>query len=160
MRRKLFSGTGLSIVAFLTGLVLASTATAQTVTPPVREPANAAVIKTLISAHKLLAEANHDYDGHRAKAAQEVHEAVMALGHHRHPKAQPGTTPNNGAGVPPKGGNGGQQKTHEPQSVSDGQLQQAQQLLQAALTQLGNHPKAAASVKAAIAEINLALSIK
>ena len=50
---------------------------------------------------------------------------------------------------------------HEPQATSDAQLREAQQLLQGALTQLnGKHPKATANVKAAIAEINMALAIK
>jgi hypothetical protein len=33
-------------------------------------------------AHRLLAEADHDYSGHRAKAAHHVHLALEDLGHH------------------------------------------------------------------------------
>ena len=47
------------------------------------------VLKELHHAHRLLEEANHDYDGHRAKAAEELHKAIKALEatvpHHHHP---------------------------------------------------------------------------
>jgi hypothetical protein len=45
-------------------------------------------------AHKLLSEADHDYDGHRARAAHEVHLALEELGaHHSHATvASSGTT--------------------------------------------------------------------
>jgi hypothetical protein len=160
MRRKLFCGTGWSILALLAGLAQVSTAMAQTTNAAVKESARAELIQTLRSAHKLLVTADHDYDGHRAKAAEEVHKALKELGYH-HKKAQPGSPTANGAAVPPKAAHTGEPKMHQPQATSDAQLQQAQQLLQGVLTQLtGKHPKANVNVKTAIAEINTALAVK
>ena len=151
MRRNLNCVIGLLISMFFAGL--ASTASAQ-------ETANAELIKTLASAHMLLVSADYDYNGHRAKAAKEVHNTLEELGYH-HKKAKSGLTPNNGVVVSPKAAHAGQQKIHEPQATSDAQMREAQQLLQGALTQLnGKHPNATANVKAAIAEINMALAIK
>jgi hypothetical protein len=138
---------------------LASTALAQTTSA--KQTSHAQLVETLKSAQRLLVSANHDYDGHRAKAAQEVHNALKGLSYHHHKKVQSGVTPNNGTAIPPKAAQASQQKVHEPQATSDAQLREAQQLLQGALTQLnGNHPKTATNVKAAIAEINMALAIK
>ena len=155
MRRKLNCVIGLSISMFFAGL--ASTALAQA-TPTT--PSAAGLIKTLKKAHHLLAHANKDYDGHRAKAAEEVHKALKELGYH-HKKAKPGTPSSSGAIVAPKVAHAGHPKIHEPQAASDAQLREAQQILQGAVTQFnGKHPKAAANVTAAIAEINTALMIK
>ena len=102
-------------------------------------------IKELHKAHHLLAEADHDYGGHRAKAAEEVHKALKELGH-----AKPHVP---GAGKPKSGG--------EPQAVSDGQLREAQQMLKDALPHLNkNHPRAHANIEAAIAQITLALDYR
>ena len=79
MRRNLLLGTG-SLIVFLVGLATTSTAVAQTQKAAGVAPAQAEAIKALRSAHKLLAEADHDYDGHRAKAAKEVHKALKELG--------------------------------------------------------------------------------
>jgi hypothetical protein len=160
MRRKLFCGTGLSIFALLAGLAQVSTAMAQTGPAAAKQSAHAELIQTLRSAHRLLVAADHDYDGHRAKAAEEVHKALKELGYH-HKKAQTGTTPTNGEAVPPKAAQAGQPRVHQPQATSDAQLRQAQQLLQGVLTQLtAKHPKANVNVKTAITEINTALAIK
>jgi hypothetical protein len=155
MRRNSSCIVGLSISLLFAGW--ASTVMAQT-TPPAKSAAHAELIKTLRSAHKLLAQADRDYDGHRAKAAEEVHKALKELGYH-HKKAQSASTPKNGAAA--KVAHAAAPKVHEPQATSDAQLRQAQQILQGALTQMsGKHPKATANVKAAIAEINTALAIK
>ena len=140
---------------FLGGLGLASLASGQAVANT--QSAHAGLIKTLRQAHELLINADHDYDGHRAKAAEEVHNALKELGHHPK-KANTG----NGAATKPKAAKTGGGKTHESQATSDAQLQQALQLLQGTLTHLnsGKHPKAAAKVKAAITELNTALKIK
>jgi hypothetical protein len=157
MRRTLVFGIGLALLA---SLALVSTAMAQATTPVVQGMAQKELIKTLRSAHRLLVAADHDYDGHRAKAAKEVHNALKELGY-QHKKVQPASTPANGAVVAPKAGRTGQPRVHEPQANSDAQLLEAKGLLQGALTQLtGKHPTATAKVKAAIAEINTALSIK
>lgn len=152
MRRNLSCVIGLSISIFFAGL--ASTASAQA-TP------HAELIKTLRHAHWLLAHADHDYDGHRAKAAEEVHKALKDLGY-QHKKPQPGLAPAKGAGVPPQAAPGGQPKGHEPQPNSDTQLREAKALLEGALTHINGsrHPGAAANLKAAIFEIHTALKIK
>ncbi len=155
MRRNLSCIIGLLFVMLFAGL--ASAALAKAV--PAKGTANAELIQTLKSAHRLLVSADYDYEGHRAKAAKEVRNTLEELGHH-HKKAQPGLTSNNGA-VPPKAAHASHEKVHEPQATSDAQLREAQQLLQGALTQLNvRHPQATASVKAAITEINMALAIK
>jgi 5S rRNA maturation endonuclease (ribonuclease M5) len=134
MHRKILVG------AISSAVVLASLASLGVAQAP--KTVKAAVIEDLHKAHKLLVLADHDYDGHRARAAEEVHKALKELGHaskkhHREPH--------------PK----------EPQSASDAQLREAQQLLQAALTHLStHHPRAHANVQAAIGEIGKALAIR
>ena len=156
MRRNTSCIIGLLILMFFAGV--ASAALAQAI--PAKGTANAELIETLRSAHRLLVSADYDYEGHRAKAAKEVRNTLEELGRH-HKKAKPGLTPNKGAVVPPKAAHVSQEKVHEPQATSDAQLREAQQLLQGALTQLNvKHPNATANVKAAIAEINMALAIK
>ena len=155
MCRNLSCVTGLSISLFFVGL--ASTTWAQAT--PVKESPHAEVIKILRHAHRLLVIADHDYDGHRAKAAAEVHKALKELGYH-HPKAQPAKPAANGTVVPP---HAGQPKVHEAQATSDQQLREASAHLEKALNRLtstGKHPKATANVRAAIAEIKTALKIK
>ena len=162
MRRNLCCLMGLSISLFFAGL--ASTASAQTTTP-VKESPHAELIKTLRHAHRLLVHANHDYQGHRAKAAEEVHKALRELGFHP-PKAQPASTPANGNVVPPQAApaaHTGQPKMYELQANSDDQMREAKLHLEKAfkhLTRTGKHPKATANVQTAIAEVDMALGIK
>jgi hypothetical protein len=107
-----------------------------------------------------LTHADHDYDGHRAKAAEEVHKALKELGHH-HKKAAPAPVAAPGAVVATKPVHASAPKVREPQAASDAKLREAKDILQAVSTHLtGKHPKAAANVQAAIAEINTALAIK
>jgi len=136
---------GIGLLTFLFGLALGSTSFAQAVAT------KAELIQELRSAHKLLAEADHDYDGHRAKAAAEVHKAIKELegkhaGKNHHSastvKVKPAKEP----------------AIHEPQATSDAQLQQAESILQGLQTK--NYPKVTANVTAAITEINTALKIK
>ena len=103
MRRNLLCGSLLSVV-------LAAFAAAQTTNPTRTATAKTAAATTtpaissspttgsighgahgqlrasLHWAHKLLVEADHDYDGHRARAAHEVHRALEELDGHHHPK--------------------------------------------------------------------------
>ena len=159
MRRKFFWEIGLSLLVVLAAL--ASAASAQTATTPApKQPAKAQLVQALKSAHQLLAAADRDYNGHRARAAQEVRKALKELGCH-HKTAQAGSTPNNGAVAPKQTASSGQPPVHEPQANSDAQLRQSQQILQGVLKQIGaRHPKAAADVKTAIGEINAALSVR
>jgi hypothetical protein len=119
-------------------------------------------MKELRAAHLLLAEADHDYQGHRAKAAKEVHKALSELGYHHHPTtAHPGTAIPGGAVATRKAAAVHQSVAHEPQATSDTQLRKARQILRGALTQLNSRrPKAAADLRAAIGEIDRALSIR
>jgi hypothetical protein len=151
------------MLTLLVGLAFGSTCHAQaasavstTATGP-----RAALIKQLRSAHKLLVIADHDYDGHRARAAEEVHKAIRDLeGKNHAPKIQTGstTTPASGTATPQKARRSG---PREPQGTSDAQLNQALAVLKSVQTELnGHHPRAAANVAAAIGQINTALSIK
>ena len=158
MRCNLLCGLGLSILVLLAGLSLASFAAAQG--GPATPSAHAELIKTLLQARRLLVHADHDYDGRRAKAVEEVDKALKELGHH-HKKAQPAATPANGVVVPPTVAHAHQPKIHEPQGNSDAQLREAMQLIQGALTQMqGKHPKATANLNAAVVHLNTALKIK
>ena len=82
MRCKSILEAGLSL--FVTLVVVGSSGLAQTAAAPT---ANAQLVQALKTAHKLLATADRDYDGHRALAAQEVRKAMAALGYHRRKKA-------------------------------------------------------------------------
>ena len=146
-------------LALSAGLLTAATvAAAPTKVPPPVDPAVAPFVKVLHEVVLLLNEANHDYDGHRAKAVHEVHNAIHAL--HPHRKAvRPGTTPT------PKPPTVKQPAPKEDQAKSDAQLKAAIQALQTVQTQLSSstaahHKKAAADLQAAIAELNTALAIK
>jgi hypothetical protein len=157
-------GLGLTIAAFLGSLSLASLASAQTVaTPPAAGTAKHAVMESLRQAHRLLVEADHDYDGHRAKAAEAVHRAIRELeGKHHGKKVQAGSVAAAGAGaVISKPAKVKQPAVHEAQANSDAQLRQAQAILQQVQAELNaHHPKAVAHTTEAITEINTALSLK
>ena len=111
MRRNLSCVLGLSITVVFSGLV--ATALAQTTSSTYPQ-----LIETLRHAHRLLVHADHDYDGHRAKAAEEVHKALVDLGY-RAKKAQPALTltPATGGVAAPQVVQNGQPKVHEPQGV-------------------------------------------
>ena len=149
MRRTSFHKTGLSLFVVL--VAVESAALAQTV--PTRRQhytypqqtvsvalaptaatssANSQLVQALKSARTLLATANHDYNGHRASAAQEVRMAMAALGY-RPKKAQAISTVNPGAAA-------GQAAIRKTQANSDAQLGQAQQILQGVLAQTGARP--------------------
>ena len=105
--------------------------------------AGSQLAQSLQSAHKLLAEADHDYHGHRAEAEHKVHMALKEMGLTsavRETKVRSG-------------------KSHErePQAASDAKLREAQKILEGIST-TGN-PAVAEHVKGAIKEINTALSI-
>jgi hypothetical protein len=168
---------GLSISFVLGGIDLASvnsaqaaTTTAPSATVPTTTPqvttvttsAHSGLIQSLHHAHSLLVHADHDYDGFRAKAAEEVHKALIDLGYH-HKKSTSPTTVTNGTVTKPSTAvvASGHGKLHEPQGKSDAQLRQALQILVGAQSALnGKHPKAAANVSAAISNINTALAHK
>jgi hypothetical protein len=163
MSRNLLFALGLSVSFVLAGLMFESPAVARQVNKRAAKAlATTEVVSALKTAHQLLTVADHDYDGHRALAAREVHQALKELGH-RQGNAQAGAlgTANPSATGANKAALTGQTKGNESQASSDAQLRQAQQLLQGALPYISpRHPKAAGNVKAAIGQINTALAIK
>jgi hypothetical protein len=104
------------------------------VTPVHAAPANTTAL--LDDAYATLAQAKHDYKGHRVKAMKQIELALGEVG----------------AKVSGKG------KNHEPQGTSDAQLRAAQGLLQEAKGGLSG--KGLKHVDNAIAQINDALAIK
>jgi hypothetical protein len=104
------------------------------VTPVHAQSATATVL--LDDAYATLAQAKHDYKGHRVKAMKQIDAALGVLG----------------VKVSSKG------KNHEPQGTSDAQLRAAQGLLQQASAGLSG--KALKHVNKAIDEISDALAIK
>jgi hypothetical protein len=150
MRSSLSIGLRLSISALLVAGIV-SLASAQTTTAATN---HAAILKTLHEAHHLLVHADHDYDGHRAKAAEAVHRAIREIEGKHHRAAQSTT----GAATATHTGQG---KMHEAQGTSDSQLKQALGLLKSLSSYSGaKHPKVSAHVSEAISEICTALKIK
>jgi hypothetical protein len=108
------------------------------------------MISLLRTAHARLQQADHDYQGHRARAANHVVSALRHLG-------APGLP---GSGIAPGVG-------RLPQAQSDGylrdalfRLNQVQNELGTRVNRVAHHGSARSQVSAAIGEINLALSIR
>jgi hypothetical protein len=130
------------------------------------------VIHELHEAHTLLEHADHDYDGHRAKAAEEVHKAITELEHKhgKHASLAQGAKGKPGAGkglaaaiqkFKGKGGKFAKGKEKEPQGASDAQLRRAHEILAKTEPELKKHAEAAAmNVGKAMGEIKIALKIK
>jgi hypothetical protein len=153
---------GIGAWALLIGLAAGSTALAQAVTHQREAKARekAELVQELRAAHKLLTEADHDYDGHRARAAEAVHRAIKELAGNHHPKKVPAAAGTAGvAAAAPVAKK--KSAVREPQAASDAQLHQAQTILLGLQPELNaRHPKAAVHVTSAISEINTALKIK
>ena len=166
MRRRVLSLIGCSLIICLagTGPQSAVLAVVPGAIVPTTSPHHQ-IMQSLKAAHRLLSEADHDYQGHRHLAAEEVHQAIEELAHHHHKTGIVKTgivAGSTATGVlvakPKNAAHSPQGKVHESQAESDSQLQQA---LEAALQRLGaSHAKAAANVHAAIAQINIALSVR
>ncbi|HUA39077.1 MAG TPA: hypothetical protein VMA35_11850 [Candidatus Sulfopaludibacter sp.] len=90
----------------------------------------------LNDAYATLAQAKHDYKGHRVRAMKQIEAALGEMG----------------AKISSTGRN------HEPQGTSDAQLRAAQGLLEQASAGLSG--KALKHVQAAISQISIALSIR
>jgi hypothetical protein len=144
-----------ALAALLFGAAAAGPSAAQGAKKNSTTPAHTPIIAGLHQTHALLQQANHDYDGYRAKAAHQVTKAIHVLDHHK--KHNPGTTrPSNN-----------QPPIREDQAKSDAQLRQAAQQLQTILNQLSSLPtadlraaEAIPHVRAAIADIGTALQIR
>ena len=107
---------------------------------------------------KLLQAADHDYQGHRAQAIHDIHQAIHAL----HPTANHNKSSAPGGKVTGKNVTAkGQGANKEPQAVSDAQLKQAIAQLNTVQGQLKAAPPAALhSVQAAVKQLQVALTIK
>ncbi|MDB5310008.1 MAG: hypothetical protein JWO38_4210 [Gemmataceae bacterium] len=147
-----YFGNRLAVAA---GLALVPTAVATPAAPGRTQPVHhkgahsgSMVASELHAAHALLVKADHDYQGHRAKAAHEVAAAIREIAgtHHHH----------TGTGNHPAG----QARTKIPQGTSDAHLTQASQILTAALGKLPAGHKATANIQAAINEIQTAFKIR
>jgi hypothetical protein len=106
-----------------------------------RMPANPADVQAVTQAYRLLSQADHDYQGHRAKAMKHLHQAGRVLG------------------VALKGDG----KAGEQQGTSDSQLKQAQSVLQQMSANNASgprHQRAMQHVQSALGEVQTALSIK
>jgi hypothetical protein len=135
----------------------------------------AAVLAQLHTAHALLLKADHDYSGHRAKAAHEVSEAIHAITGHKHVagagqnKGGLNVAGQNKGGLNAAGqNNGGLNAAGQnnvgagkmPQAQSDAHLKQAAQILTQALSQMPAGHQATGKVQAAVTHIGTALKIK
>ena len=126
MKINLFLRLPLLLAVVLLVLGLATQAQAQAASP----------VTLLDDAYATLAQAKHDYKGHRVKAMKQIE---LALGE--------------------KGGKvSGKGKVREPQGTSDAQLRAAQALVKEAAAGLSG--KALKHANAAISQITTALSIK
>jgi hypothetical protein len=107
-----------------------------------RTGANPADVQAITQAYKLLAQADHDYQGHRIKAMKHLHQAGKVLGINLK----------------------GEGKTsNEGQGTSDTQLKQAQTMLHQMTSNSVSgkrHQRALQHVNNALTELNTALSIK
>jgi hypothetical protein len=144
----------------LTGLFLVEGAARVSAFPPATSATSPkkTVVTQLRATRTLLQQADHDYQGHRAKA---VHEITLAI----HALVPPKKTRPRPAGIKPAPGIARPDRNNESQAVSDTQLKQAMQqlnTLQPQITSLtsGNVTAASAAVTKAIQELQTALQIK
>jgi hypothetical protein len=107
----------------------------------------------LVSAHTMLAHADHDYDGHRAMAMKEIQAAIHDLAGTAHVKARAHAHVRYYRYHPTKAS-----KEPENQNASDYQLRSAENLLEQASAGLSGD--AYQHVNSAIAHLNTALSVR
>jgi hypothetical protein len=154
----------LSVLALVVSPVLAAPPAKTTTGKAAASTTNTGeLVTTLHQAKTLLETAIHDYDGHRAKAVEEIHHAIHELTPHHHHKAANAAT---GAAKPAareeKPANAAATTTPgENQAQSDMKLKQALQILSGLSGQFPkNHTKPAGHIQTAIEELNVALKIK
>jgi hypothetical protein len=156
--------SGLALIA-LTGLGVSDDVAAAGGKSKAQDPVKAAahmIAGELKTAHKYLAEANHDYQGHRAKAQHEITQAIHQLEkhHHKHHKNAFNPTLN----YPHPHHHHHVAKHKEPQAISDAQLQVAGMIVETAFRQLAHLPQDAHTVQAEkdlrAAEHQIALALK
>jgi hypothetical protein len=178
-RRKLLPVSLLSVAALFVGLACPASSWADN-QPKAKQQAakKGAAARTaaeqgklteaevLTNAVVLLAGANHDYDGHRAKAIHALNAAIKLLDNSviKHGTTQQKAAASNDKAVV-KGAEVTATKTpkiHENQAASDAQLHQAGKLLAQVRPTLVTHKqtKVLAHVDTAIKEIGIALKIR
>jgi hypothetical protein len=161
-----WTGTALAVAVFGASLTVAIPAAAQG--PKAKAAAaqgNAAAaapvqpIVALRATIQLLQQADHDYKGHRVKAIQHIRNAILALEPVKPTKAAKAgplaKAQAKGKGI----------RMPEPQAVSDAQLRQAQQQLQAIAQVMSATPGAAnakvlGEIGSALKELQTALAIR
>lgn len=161
--RSMFAGvTFLAISGLVIGDDLAAAGGKGKVQDPVKAAAHI-IAGELKAAHKYLAEANHDYQGHRAKAQHEITQAIHQLEkhHHKHHKTSFNATSN----YPHPHHHHHTANHKEPQALSDSQVKVAGIIVDGALRQLSQLPQDAHTVqaekdlRAAEHQIHLALKV-
>jgi hypothetical protein len=111
----------------------------QTVGPARVKPSEQAEVTALRTAYKTLAKADHDYKGHRRKAMNEIEEACDLLGSDIR----------------------GDGKGHEAQTVSDGQLREAQGIVTRVRDSVkGKQRRVYEHLDKAVKEIGVALTMR
>jgi hypothetical protein len=135
-----------------------------------------AIVSRLRSVHANLARIDHDYQGHRARAAQQVSMAIRQLSHrsmyYRGSGFNSGMNNGQGMGMGMRrmggnGGGGGRGGMRMSQAQSDARMSQALRTLQGIGMQLNNqgnstmgHGRASGHIQYAIHELNVALSVR
>lgn len=120
----------------------------------------------LKKAYILLAGANHDYNGHRAKAMHEVHAAYKILDARINKRGTPQqkavSQQEDALAAAARLAAKNAPKVHEDQRASDAQLAQASAILQQlhGVYANGKHPRLLGHVDKAVAEIATALTIR
>ena len=145
-----------SVLGLLAFVVLSPMASAKTV----KSANKTSAIEMLESAHHLLASADHDYDGRRAKAMEEIKKAIHELrGGKEKTGTSTGTTGTAAATVKAPKVKVANAKAHvkESQAASDAKLREALSMISGVESQLGSHHKASSHVSAAVGHLNAAL---
>lgn len=148
------------VFGFVAVAVLASTSFAkQAFVRSASAGAKSGVMKELRAAHHLLMQADHDYDGHRVKAAEEVHKAIMELeGKHQASVASTAAPAVAAHHVKAKSVS---TKEKESQAVSDSQLKEALSILSNLQSKMGaGHAAVGGHISNAVGHLQTALRIR
>lgn len=154
-------------ILFCTGCLLSGSGVsnpAYAAAPGLKGGLKSAEVEELHKAKELLEKADHDYNGHRERAVEDINKAIHTLHHHA---GKAGKSEKGEEKKPeekkPEGGK------KEPQKKSDEQLREATKILEEVEKQLHekhakgggeHHKKAAEDVKHAIVQLTDALKTK
>ena len=146
MKTQLYFPPSMLLALFLATFGFAAPVRAQTTS----------VTSQLHQAFSVLAQADHDYQGHRAAAMKEIHLALKSLNVKSAGKRTGGHNVNHTPHATAK--KGGTGNGTESQSVSDAQLQSAQSILQQVSGEVSG--VTLQHVSAALSQLSTALSIR